>query len=137
LKNNTPINGKAKYYFSDNWIRNSLTNFELDSNILLENLIFNILDYNNYTIYWGLNNSYNFTFFCQNNKQDIAIHLFFDNSRDKLKYHINKLSKLDTNIKKIILVKNTNELWIRKVDYENVQILEINEFIVNFTKNSY
>jgi len=50
FKKNKEIITKTKYYFTDTNFRNSLYNFELDTNILKENLLFTELKKSGYKI---------------------------------------------------------------------------------------
>ena len=132
LKNSKIINSKIKYYFNDNWIRNSLANFNLKNKILIENLIFNILDFNNYDIYSGLNWKFEFSFYWEKADENIFIHISESKNKDELKKEINKLNKIKINWVKYLLVKDLKELKIKKIKYDSVIILEINDFLINF-----
>ena len=132
LKNSKIINSKIKYYFNDNWIRNSLANFNLKNKILIENLIFNILDFNNYDIYSGLNWKFEFSFYWEKADENIFIHISESKNKDELKKEINKLNKIKINWVKYLLVKDLKKLKIKKIKYDSVIILEINNFLINF-----
>lgn len=132
LKNSKIINSKIKYYFNDNWIRNSLANFNLKNKILIENLIFNILDFNNYDIYSGLNWKFEFSFYWEKADENIFIHISESKNKDELKKEINKLNKIKINWVKYLLVKDLKKLKIKKIKYDSVIILEINDFLINF-----
>ncbi len=132
IKTKKEITSKAKYYFSDNWIRNSLVDYKLNKYILLENMIFNILDYNDFIIYSGINWKFEFSFYWIKEKEKIFIHISRQETKEELKKEINKLNKIKDEGKKYLLVKNIKELAIKKIQYNNVLIIEINEFIINF-----
>ncbi|MCD5385184.1 AAA family ATPase [Candidatus Gracilibacteria bacterium] len=132
LKNSKIINSKIKYYFNDNGIRNSLANFNLKNKILIENLIFNILDFNNYDIYSGLNGKFEFSFYGEKADENIFIHISESKNKDELKKEINKLNKIKINGVKYLLVKDLKKLKIKKIKYDSVIILEINNFLINF-----
>lgn len=147
LKLNKVINTKAKYYFSDNWIRNSLNYFNIDRSILLENLIFNILEYNNYGIYWWINWKFNFSFYCvknnnliweaeqeSENSYKIFVHISNEKQKEEVKKEVNKLLKIWGKEKKYLLVENIENLWIKKFIYDTVEIIEVAEFLQRFTK---
>lgn len=139
FKQNKTIKSKAKYYFTDNGIRNSLYNFNLNNNILIENLIFNKLEYYNFKIYSWLNWKFEFTFYWEKKywfdswgSKKIYIHIFKKESKEELKKEINKFLKVWINYKKYLLVNSILKLNIKKLKYENIEILEINDFLINF-----
>ncbi len=139
IKNNKAITSKAKYYFSDNWIRNSLSNFQLNNKILLENMVFNILELYNYNIYWWIIWKFEFTFYweIENNssiKEKIYIHISEHNSKEEIKKEVSKLLKIWDENKKYILVEDIKKIWINKLIYDDLEILEINDFILKFNK---
>lgn len=127
-KTKKEINSKAKYYFSDNWIRNSFALFKLSNDILIENFVFNILEYNNYEIFWGLNWKFNFSFYCKKDNNEIFIHISKQETKEELKKEVNKLNKIWWEWKKFLIVKNIWELWIKKIVYDKVEIIEIYDF---------
>lgn len=159
FKKNKEINSKWKYYFSDTWIRNSISNFNLDGNILEENLVFLELEKAWYKIYSWTNWKFDFNFFCK--KQEIKenkliintlfIHISetileenYENNIDKrknIKKEINKLlkvpelPKIEKNInstqtfRKFLLTNNTKKLWLKKLKYENLEIISIEDFL--------
>lgn len=134
LKNKKEISSKAKYYFTDNWVRNSLNNFKLKKEILIENLIYNILEYNKYTIYWGFNWKFDFSFFWNKKWENIFIHISKQTKKEEIKKEINKLNKINKVWNKYLLVENIKELWIKKIKYDGVEIIEVNEFLKKFGK---
>jgi hypothetical protein len=141
LKTNKTISSKAKYYFTDNWIRNSLFNFNVEKRILTENLIFNILYYNNFSIYWGVNWKFSFTFYWEketvdSKKEKIHILISYETRKDELRKEVNKLLKIWNSHQKFLLVDSIEELWIKKLQYDSVTIMEINEFISSFKQKN-
>ena len=136
LKNKNIITSKAKYYFNDNWIRNSLANFNINNVLLLENLIYNILDYNNYKVFSGLNWKFEFSFYWEKEAEKIFIHISKTEKKEDFKKEINKLNKIKIDWVKYLLVKNFESLKIKKTKYDNVIILEINDFLINFKKDN-
>jgi len=132
IKNEKEITSKAKYYFNDNWIRNSLSDFKLNKNILIENLIFNTLNYNNFKIYSGLNWKFNFSFYLKKQSKNIFIHISETNNKDELKKEVNKLNKIKLEWKKFLLVESIENLKIKKLIYDNVEIIEIYDFLEKF-----
>lgn len=134
LKTNKKIKSKVKYYFSNNWIRNSLSNFELTKDILVENLIYNILEKNDYKIYWGLNWNFEFTFFWKNKetKQKIYIHISNKTNEVELKKEVNKFFKIKDEYIKYILVEDIEKLKLSERKFGSVKILEIDDFLINY-----
>jgi len=152
LKTNKQITTKAKYYFTDNWIRNSLANFDVNKNILLENLIFSILEYNNYTIYGWLNWKFEFSFLAkplscpmdtpsdkffspsQEKEATICVHISRQTKREEIKKEVKKLLKIWSEWKKYLLIDSISKLWIKKRKYDSVEIVEVSDFLVSFGK---
>ncbi len=134
LKNNKEISSKAKYYFTDNWIRNSLVNFKLQNEILLENFIYNTLEYNNYKIFSGLNWKFDFSFYWKKKWKEIFIHISKETTKEEIKKEVNKLNKIKVKWNKYLLVNSISELSIKKVKYDDVEIVEIDELLEKLNK---
>lgn len=148
LKKKKEITSKAKYYFTDNGIRNSLANFDLNNKILVENLIFNILEYNNYTIYSWVNWKFDFSFYIEKENKPLInvasedtisiekkyIHISRQTTKEELRKEVNKLLKIWKEWKKYLIVDSIEKLWIKKLRYDSVEILEVKEFIIKFLK---
>lgn len=134
IKNKKEITSKAKYYFTDNWIRNSLSNFSLSNKTLIENTIYNILDYNNFNIYSWLNWKFNFSFYWKKKWKNIYIHISEQTKKEEIKKEVNKLIKIKKEWNKYLLVESIEKLNIKKTKYESVIILEINDFLLKFGK---
>lgn len=149
LKQKKEISSKAKYYFSDTWIRNSLNWFTTDTYILKENLIYNELLQNWYIINWWINWKFEFSFIARkenkkSNKIEIDtkyIHLSKQISKEEIKKEVRKLIKIPLNldiiewkdsieiISKYLIVENIKEIWLKKLQYENVKIVDFEKFI--------
>ncbi len=144
LKTNKKITTKAKYYFTDNWIRNKLANFDVNKNILLENLIFSILEYNNYTIYSWLNWKFEFSFYARphpwipsplgEKEAAIYVHISRQTKREEIKKEVKKLLKVWKEWKKYLLVDSIRKLGIKKRKYDSVEIVKVSDFLVWFGK---
>lgn len=132
IKNNKHIKTKAKYYFTDNWIRNSLTNYNLNKKILIENLIYNKLEYNNYAINSGLNWKFEFSFYAVRDTAKLYIHISKQTTKEELKKEVNKLLKIWEIWKKYLIVESAEKLGIKKLQYDSVEIIEINEFLERY-----
>jgi len=129
IKKNKEITSKSKYFFTDNWIRNTLTNYTLDNQILKENLIFIKLKYNNFKIYWGLNWLFSFSFIAEKENKKIYIHLSESTEKTDIKKEVNKLLKIWDNNKKYLIINDLEKLNLRKKEYDSVSILTFNEII--------
>ena len=153
FKKNKEIITKTKYYFTDTNFRNSLYNFELDTNILKENLLFTELKKSGYKINSWINWSYNFDFYTIKviqNKENTwykinTIFIDFCKNTDKkeIKKQINKLLKVpelpyipenkskpfNQTFSKYIILENPSEIWIKKLEYENLKIISLNELL--------
>jgi hypothetical protein len=102
-----------------------------------------MLETHNYTIYGGLSWNFDFTFYWEkninaeqyiNDNNKIYIHISSETTKDEIKKEVNKLLKISDENKKYILVKNIDALWIMKTVYDNVEIVEINDFLKKFSK---
>ena len=131
MKTNKTISTKAKYYFNDNWIRNCLYDFHLNKNLLLENLIFNKLDYKNYEVFSWINWKFEFNFYWIKEEEKIFIHISNQTRRDDIKKEVSKLLKIWIEWNKYLLVENLDKLWIKKLKYDSVEIMEIENFLIN------
>lgn len=129
LKREKTILNKAKYYFSDNWIKNSLNNFMLDRNILLENLIFIKLNYNNFNIYSWLNWNFEFTFYAKNSEKSIFIHISKESEKQEIRKEINKLQKIENKSKKYLVISNIQKLNLKKYVYDEVELISAEELL--------
>lgn len=129
FKKEKSILNKSKYYFSDNWIRNKLNNFKLDKKILIENLIFIKLNYDNFNIYAWINWSYEFTFFAKQEKNNIYINIIFDLKKENLKKEINKLQKVPWKANRYLVIDNIEKLNLKKYIYDDVELISAEELI--------
>ena len=135
FKKQKEINSKVKYYFSDNWIRNSLSDFKLEKNILIENLIFNKLEFNNYEVFSWTNWKFEFSFYAKQNtkkQETIFIHISNQETKEELKKEVNKLLKLWQDWKKYLIIESIEKLGIKKLKYEDLEIIEVLDFLERF-----
>jgi len=107
-------------------------NLKLNKKILIENIIYNILDYNEYIIYSWLNWKFEFSFYWKKDKEKLFIHVSEEKNKEDIKKEVNKLNKIKCDWRRYLLVENIKEIWIKKIKYDNVLIIEINEFLINF-----
>ncbi len=131
IKTNKASSSKAKYYFTDNGIRNCLSDFNLDKDILTENLIFNKLEYNNFNVFSGYNWKFNFSFYWEKDSFKIYVHISKQDTKEELKKEVKKLLKIWDNNNKFLLVNNLEKFWIRKTEYDTVKIMDITDFLTN------
>lgn len=124
FKKQKVILSRIKYYFTDSGIRNSISKYSLSKNILKENLLYQLLEYNGYTIYSGLNGTYEFTFYCKSEPSELCITYSQVTEKNELKKEINKLNKVPAQWKKYIILDSIDQLWIKKLIYDNVEIIE-------------
>lgn len=129
FKKEKSILNKSKYYFSDNWIRNKLNNFNLDRDILIENLIFIKLNYYNFDIFSWINWSYEFTFFAKQKENNIYINIINILEKEELKKEINKLQKVPWKAKRYLVINNINKLNLKKYIYDDVELISAEELI--------
>jgi predicted AAA+ superfamily ATPase len=118
------ISSRIKYYFTDTWIRNSISKYSLNTIQLKENLLFQELEYRWYNIYSGLNGTFDFSFYCQKWDNNLCIHYSQVNEKNELKKEINKLNKVPVSWKKYLIVDSIEYFWIKKFEYDNVEIVE-------------
>ncbi len=153
FKKQKTIKTKAKYYFSDLWIRNSINYFSTKKTEAIENLIYNELLKNWYKIKSAINWKFNFDFYArkkefQKEKNNIKInkiyiHISKTSNKQELKKEINKLNKvpyfptvskskenIDETISRYLIVDSINDLGIKKLQYEEVKIVELKEFLM-------
>ncbi len=129
FKKEKSILNKSKYYFSDNWIRNKLNNFNLDRDILIENLIFIKLNYDNFNIFSWINWSYEFTFFAKQKENNIYINIINILEKEDLKKEINKLQKVPWKAKRYLVINNIDKLNLKKYIYDDVELISAEELI--------
>ncbi len=130
IKKQKIINGKSKYYFSDNWIRNYLSNFELDNKTLWENIIFVYLKYNNFTVYWWKNWVFELSFIAEKDNKKIYIHLSNNIDKNEIKKEINKLLKIPDDNKKYLIIESFDKYNIRKSIYDEVELIELKNLLI-------
>ncbi len=154
FKKQKTIKSKAFYYFSDLGIRNNLNYFSTKKHTAIKNLIFNELDKQWFKIKSGINWKFEFDFYAKkkefqeekNTKKIEKLYIHISQTKDKkeLKKEINKLNKIPyfptvsksgediaETISRYLIVENIKELWIKKLQYDEVKIVEIKDFLVN------
>lgn len=129
FKKEKSILNKSKYYFADNWIRNKLNNFNLDRDILIENLIFIKLNYYNFNIFSWINWSYEFTFFAEQKENNIYINIINNLKKEDLKKEINKLQKVPWKAKRYLVINNIDKLNLKKYIYDDIELISAEELI--------
>lgn len=163
IKLQKEITSKAKYYFSDLWIRNSLNWFNTSLHTLKENLIYNELVKIWYKVNGWLNGKFEFSFigkkssiplsqpFPQREKgvaaeekikiDTLFIHISKQTKSEEIKKEVRKLLKIpfiptqidwknsEENVWIYLIVENIKELKLKKLKYENVKIVDFEEFV--------
>jgi len=149
FKKQKEINSKAKYYFTNLWIRNSLNYFSTSKNEAIKNLIFLELLKNSYKINSWINWKFSFSFFAKKLKEEkdeikskiLYIHLSEAKDKKELKKEINKLNKvpyfptiskeknISEKIEKFLIVENIENLKIKKLKYDQTEIIELKNFL--------
>jgi hypothetical protein len=121
-------------------VRNSISLFKLSKELLTENLIYNILYYNNYKVYSGLNWKFEFSFYAKplswilspNKEKDttIFVHISNQKTKEEIRKEVNKLNKIKEKWKKYLLIDSLEKFNIKKTQYEEVKIIEVEEFLL-------
>jgi predicted AAA+ superfamily ATPase len=128
LKTNKYISSRAKYFFSDLWIRNSFNQFSTDRESLIENLVFNDLYSLWYEIYWWINGKFDFSFIAEKNNSRLYIHLSKETHKEDIKKEVRKLLKIWDEHKKYLIVDDLENLWLKKFKYDSVEIITLKDF---------
>jgi hypothetical protein len=124
FKKQKVISSRIKYYFTNNGIRNSISKYSLSHYQLKENLLYQLLTYNWYKVYSGLNGTFDFIFYCSSEEDNICLHYSQVTEKSELKKEINKLNKVPVDWKKYIVLDSIENLWIKKLIYDDVEIIE-------------
>lgn len=117
------ISTKSKYYFTDTWMRNSLWLFQLEPIVSQQNFLAQQLNSYWYTIYWGINGTFEFDFYLTKDSHNTCIHFWNHLEKQDIKKEINKLNKIPTDGKKYLIIDNQEQLNIRKFIYDDVEII--------------
>ncbi len=136
LKLNKEITSKAKYYFSDNWLRNSFYNFELNEDILIENLLFVYLKSNWYEVFNWKNWTFNFSFYSIKDNKKTYIHISKKSDKNELKKEIRRLLKIPWEWERYLIINNKQieDLKIKKFEYESVKIVTLEQLLLKQKK---
>lgn len=146
LKGKNRIGALRKYYFIDNGLRNARLNFSsLDEGQMLENLVYNELIYNGYTVNVGVydkveknkngvsvKKSYEIDFLATKNNRMYYIQVANDISDEETKNReIKPYISLKDQIQKIIVV---NKSFSEMKDSNGFTIIGITDFLLRFIK---
>lgn len=129
--NNIKVN-KSRYYFCDNWFRNCLINFSLSRQLLLENIVFVLLNYNNYDIYTWINWVFEINFYAKKDKQEIIVHISKQKDINNIKKEIRKLQKIRWDIKKYLIIEKETKYNLKETTFGEVEMVTIEELIKKF-----
>lgn len=146
MKGKKYIGALRKYYFVDNGLRNARLNFTLtDEGQMLENMIFNELQYNGYTVNVGafeqiekdkngksIKKNYEIDFFATKGTRKYYIQVCNDYSNAEIKKRETRpFALLNDQIKKIIVVnKPINEM----LDENGYTVIGVADFLLRFIK---
>ena len=112
LKTKKIISSKAKYYFSDIWIRGAWNHFTTQWHDRIENYIYNELYANEYDIYGWKNGTFSFSFFANRDWKSMYIHISQLEGKEDLKKEVRKLAKLSSG-KKYLVIEDKKATGLR------------------------
>lgn len=146
IRSKKEIGALRKYYFVDTGLRNSQLNFAYpDERQLLENIVYNELIYNGYTVNVrtfdtieknktgkSIRKTNEIDFFAQKNERKFYIQISTDVSNSETKdREIRPFIKLNDQIQKILVV---NKPYKAMVDNQRYIIIGASEFLLNYIK---
>ena len=147
IKVNSEIGALRKYYFIDNGLRNARLNFAFnDEGQMLENIVYNELIYNGYSVNIGAINSieknkegksikknYEIDFIAKKGIKQFYIQVCADyNSKDVIARETKPFLKLRNSIQKIVVI---NKPIKETIDNNGFTIIGITDFLLRFIKN--
>ncbi len=147
IKGNSEIGALKKYYFIDNGLRNARLNFAFnDEGQMLENIVYNELIYNGYSVNIGTINSveknkegksvkknYEIDFVAKKGIKQFYIQVCADyNSKDVIVRETKPFLKLHNSIQKIVVI---NKPIKETIDNNGFTIIGITDFLLRFIKN--
>jgi hypothetical protein len=125
FKKDAVMNSKGSYYFWDMWL---LASFKRDTvthpRRKIENLLFIELLAKGYEVYSWVNGKFEFSFYTKKLWKKMCIQVTKQTDKKELKKEINKLWKIDIQADRFLVVESLDELWLRKKDYDTVQVIE-------------
>ena len=146
IRSKKEIGALRKYYFVDTGLRNAQLNFAYpDERQLLENIVYNELIYNGYTVNVRtfdtieknktgkyIRKTNEIDFFAQKNERKFYIQISTDVSNSETKdREIRPSIKLNDQIQKILVV---NKPYKAMVDNQRYIIISASEFLLNYIK---
>lgn len=147
IKGNSEIGALRKYYFIDNGLRNARLNFAFnDEGQMFENIVYNELIYNGYSVNIGTINSieknkegksvkknYEIDFIAKKGIKQFYIQVCADyNSKDVIARETKPFLKLHNSIQKIVVI---NKPIKETIDNNGFTIIGITDFLLRFIKN--
>lgn len=130
LKKQKKMDSKWSYYFWDLWILSSIKKDAYTKRYrLIENTLLLELIYNGYEIYTGLNGKFLFSFYTKKLWEHKCIHVSNSIDKKEIKKEINKLAKIHGKSDRFLVVDSLEDLWLRKKDYEGVQLVSFIEML--------
>ena len=143
IKGKKYISTPSKYYFSDVGLRNARLNFrQQEENHIMENIIYNELLVRGYNVDVGvvehrttdslgktIRKQYEVDFVCnQGSKRYYIQSAFSIPDKEKMEQEQNSLVRIDDSFKKIIVTKDSGNLWRNE---QGIVIMNIRDFLLN------
>ncbi len=130
LKKEKKMDSKWSYYFWDLWLLSSIKkDTHTKKHILFENLLLLELLHAWHEIYSGMNGKFLFSFYCKKLWEKMCIHISHQTDKKEIKKEINKLTKIKEKSQRFLVVESLDELWLRKKDYQTVQLVTYVELL--------
>ena len=135
LKKEKKMDSKWSYYFGDLWI---LASIKKDSPTmkyrLFENLLLLELLQANFEVHTWMNGKFLFSFYTKKLWETKCIHISHQTDKKEIKKEINKLTKIEGKSERYLVVENFEDLWLRKKDYQTVQLVSYIDILEIITK---
>jgi predicted AAA+ superfamily ATPase len=130
MKKEKKMDSKWSYYFGDLWILASIKkDAPTKKHLLFENLLLLELLQLNYEVYTWMNGKFLFSFYTKKLWEKKCIHISHQTDKKEIKKEINKLTKIKGKSERYLVVENLEDLWLRKKDYDTVQVIEYIDMI--------
>lgn len=129
LKQEKEITWKAKYFFTDLWIRNSIYWEKLNKDLLIDNLVFIELIKNWYEVNSWLNWKFEFSFIATKNNKSIYIHITKEEEENEIRKEVKKLFKIWNNNEKYLIIDNLEDYNLKKINLDWVIIKNLSNFL--------
>ncbi len=135
LKKEKKMDSKWSYYFGDLWILASIKKDAITKKYLLfENLLLIELLQSNHEVHTWMNWKFLFSFYTKKLWEKKCIHVSHQTDKKEIKKEINKLTKIKGKSERYLVVENLEDLWLRKKDYQTVQLVSYMDILEIITK---